>query len=106
MKEEGDADSESGVVRNAIEHYAQAKGYVNGHQKQTPVRVACREASKVAGVAGMVSLAFFAATPFTAGRYIGLLGLFIAFGLSMADRALANVEPAVTKGLKGVVHRE
>lgn len=100
MADNGDADTQSEAIRDAVEHYAQANGYVNGHKRDTALRHAVRRVADASALAGLMWMAFTLSFP-TGYGVVALymfLGSIVFYGV---DRALGNVEPRVSNLLPG-----
>lgn len=105
MAENGDAENPSEAIRDAIEHYAQSMGYVNGHKKSTFLTFAMWRVAWLFGIAGVVGLAFTLTYPVSA-RLPSFALVITSFACFGAYHALNYVEPKVTNSLRRIVRGE
>lgn len=95
MAENGDVENPSEAIRDAIEHYAQSMGYVNGHKRDTTLRWGCRRAADLFAQAALIWLVF--TMWFSSGYQLAAIPMFaIAVAFYSADRLLGRYEPHVS----------
>lgn len=105
MAQNGDADTASEAIRDAIEHYAATRGYYNGEKRDTYLRkVFGRMAWSFAYVGiGVVAVFYFLPLQFRIAAVVPFLGSVVCLAM---EQLLARHEPAVSERLRNLIGRE
>lgn len=105
MADNGDADSQSEAIRDAIEYYAQDRGYVNGRKAETQLRWSIRQLGTLfiyIGLGMTVALYWFPVEFRMAALAPIVTGLVCLGG----ERALGRVEPGISHRLARIFGAE
>jgi Arc/MetJ-type ribon-helix-helix transcriptional regulator len=102
MVEQGKADNQSEAHRMFVNAGMREYGYVGGALKETKLRWAVRETSKLCLYAGVVLLGLTWLYP-VIFRLAPVGPIVAGLVLHGADRALGSVEPDVSNWLRGLV---
>lgn len=102
MVEQGRADNQSEAHRMFVNAGMREYGYVNGGMKETKLRWAVRETSKLCLYAGILLLGLTWLYPviFRLAPFGPIVAGLVLHG---ADRALGSVEPDVSNYLRGLI---
>lgn len=102
MSDNGDAATQSEAIRDAIEHYAQDLGYINGEKRDTQLRQTLRRFGDAFALLGLMWLGLTFLYPLGFRMWtIPILG--ISLTLYATDRALKRIEPRLTYQLHAIL---
>lgn len=99
MSDNGDAATQSEAIRDAIEHYAQARGYVNGAKRDTRLRWLFRQMGWAFMLVGLGAVGVFYFFPVNF-RIVAVVPLLSGLIFLATDRALERHEPRVSNRLR------
>lgn len=105
MAENGDADTQSEAIRDALEYYGQDMGYINGRKVDTELRWAIRQMGQLfiyIGI-GLVAALYWFPVGF---RATALAPIFVGLVALAIDKALARFEPSFSRRMVRLVGGE